>query len=453
MSSNSHTTDKNNNAAPSKPLNISHQNKFKYKRKWYYRDEWAMKCKNDKLFNNYILGTTVPLTNLNKSKSVNDLCHKDNKNKETTTTTTTNSIIIPEPSIPLLLLNYFIIYGYEEAAIRMCKELNLINNNNDIKQFNELFMIKERNKIKILIISGKITDAINLIDELFGLNILYDDTINNNNMVDENNNNNYNYSNSNSSSSSAAGGGGDNDDLYFQLILLNLIEMIRNNSYSNDIPKLVQYARTHLSTKASQSKKHMTDLQSVISLLMLTAASNNNNKEYVPLNINKLPSNLKMLYSIKLRNRLAHSINMKFLQIINIKVSNQNKFPNLILSGNLSLNSTDPINKIAHFQLHNHHDRHDDQLSNTTVESPVKMDLNPDQLPVTDHNRYWQETKKYLNLQNNTRASNSDNNIGWENFPFEAKLVQLMKLWIYSENRLHRKGFGIPRVEDNLKSS
>lgn len=447
MSSNSQTTDKNSNAASSKPSNISHQKKFKYKRKWYYRDEWSMKCKNDKLLNNYILGTNIPLINLNKSKSAIDLYNKDGKDKDITKDKVCN-IIIPELSIPLLLLNYFVIYGYEEAAIRMCKELGLIKNNNDIKQFNELFMIKERNKIKILIISGKITEAINLIDQLFGLNILYDDIINDN-LIDENNNNDNNNN--------------DDDDLYFQLILLNLIEMIRNNLYPNDIPKLVEYARTHLSTKASQSKKYMTDLQSVISLLMLTAASNNNNnnKENVSLNINKLPANLKMLYSIKLRNRLAHSINMKFLQIINVKVSNQNKFPNLILSGNLCLNSIDSTNKITHFQRHKQHfhSHHDDDLRNTTIEIPVKADFNPTELPVTDHNRYWQETKKYLNLQNNidedTSGSNngSDNNVIRGNSPFEAKLVQLMKLWIYAENRLHRKGFGIPRVEDNLKSS
>lgn len=417
MSSTPQTTNKNNSTTQSsKHLNNSHHNKFKYKRKWYYKDEWSIKCKNDKLFNNFILGNNiVPSIHINKSKSsfVVDSLDTNNNNN--------NTILVPEPSLPLLLLNYFIIYGYEEAAIRMCKELNLIQNNNDIKLFNDLFMIKERNKIKILILSGKITDAINLIDNSFGLNILYE------------NNNNTSH---------------DNDDLYFQLVLLNLIEMIRNNSFSNDISKLVQYARIHLSTKASQSKRHMTDLQSVISLLMLTAAARNNNNESIPLNINNLPNSLKMLYSIKLRNKLAHSINMKFLQVINVRVSNQKKFPNLVLSDNLPPS------------VNNHPQQ---KLNNTNGDdTPIEMDSNVSELSVTDHNRYWQETKKYLHLQFNLTTGTSNTSSGpynnvdtmvWRDFPFEAKLVQLMKLWIYSENRLHRKGFGVPRVEDNLKSS
>ncbi|KAG0659854.1 hypothetical protein C6P44_003458 [Monosporozyma unispora] len=390
---NNDLTNNNNNSN-----NNNNRNKYKYKKKWFYKDEWIQKCEFDKYLNN-------PKLKNNYSEgggSNNKYLHSTDKS-------------IHERSLPILLLNYFIIYGYEEASIRMAKELNIIQNNLDITHFNQLFMIKERNQIKNLILSGKITQAITHIDELFGLTILQDH---------------------------------EDEDLYFKLTLLNLIEMIRNKSYGDDISKLIQYTRTHLAAKASQSRQYMSNLQSVISLLMLTAAST------TPLDIKSLPTNLQNLYSIKLRNKLAHSINMKFLQVINIKVSNQTKFPNLILSGHdsiLSPNNNNNNNSLKHILKHGKEQMEgEDNFINDKSPSVVSESYNP---TITDRNKYWQETKKYLNLNGNESINNTTNDDNLDNSPFEAKLVQLMKLWIYSENELHSKGYGIPRVEDNLTSS
>ncbi|CAL9735389.1 glucose-induced degradation protein 8 [Monosporozyma servazzii] len=345
----------------------------KYKHKSFYKDEWLQRCKID--------------------KSLINTCLDNNNNNH-------------EKALPILLLNYFVVYGYEEAAIKMAMELNIVSNNQQIVFFNNLYMIKQRNKIKNFILTGQINNAISLIDQLFGLNTLK------------------------------------NNHLYFNLILLNLIEMIRNNNNSYNISTVIQYTRKYLAPKASQSKQYMQDLQSVISLLMLTTASSSSSSNK-PLDIKSLPRNLQNLYSIKLRNKLAHSINMKLLQIINANVSNQHTFPNLILSQNDSILSSSPNNNTSLNNLLKNYK----QADNTTTPTNNHSNDQNENI-ITDHNKYWQETKKYLNLNSNNNNNNSQ--VAEGNCPFEAKLVQIMKLWIYSENELHSKGYGIPRVEDNL---
>lgn len=351
---------------------------MKYKQKWFYKDEWAQNCKNDKS-----LITTYAMDNKQNNKQSNS----------------------HERALPTLLLNYFIVYGYEEAAIKMAKELHIIKSNKHSTQFNDLYMIKQRNNIKNMILRGNINSAISLIDDLFGLRVLQ------------------------------------SNDLYFKLLLLNLIEMIRNNSY--DIVQVIQYTRTHLAPRASQSKSYMQDLQSVISLLMLTAASSSSSQK---LDISKLPTNLQNLYSIKLRNKLAHSINMKLLQIINVSVSNQSVFPNLILSNTDSFLYTSNNNIINNINNRNTPLTHILKNCKNTESQNNNNVSECSELTITDQNKYWQETKKYLKLNTKVESSSS---MEEETSPFEAKLVQLMKLWIYSENELHSKGYGIPRVEDN----
>lgn len=399
--------------------------KMKYKRRWFTKEEWEQLCNNERQFVYNHSHSFSPLTKQHQQQ-------QNNNNK------------YGEPSIPLLLLNYFIVYGYEEAAIRLAKELNIISNNNDILSFNKLFMINERKQIKILIQSGKIMDSITLIDNLFGLESL---NSNNNNNNQSNQMNSLNKQNDNSYTPPE-------EDLLFKLMLLNLIEMIRSNNNTtnttndnDDITKLIEYTRTHLAMKASHSIKYMNDLQSVISLLMLHSVAKKNNKS---LKLNQLPLNLQKLYSIKLRNNLAHLINMKLLQLININVSNQSRFPNLILSNNSNIlgggNSLDNDyhNNSLKYILKNNPDQQKTKSRNESIEPKTYPSTS-----ITDHNKYWQETKKYLNKgKNNITTTESTKHT--DNSIFEANLVQLMKLWIYSENQLHRKDFGIPRVEDNL---
>lgn len=179
------SSNNNNNNNPS-----SKYHKNRYKRKWYRKEEWINKCNNDRSFNNYILGNIITDNNNNYNVEYDPIDPTNDGDER---------ITIPEPSIPLLLLNYFIIYGYEEAAIRMGKELNIIRNNSDIVQFNKLFMIKERNLIKSSILSGKINNAMTLIDNLFGLSILHNNNDDNPHTNDDE----------------------EGDDLYFKLSLLN----------------------------------------------------------------------------------------------------------------------------------------------------------------------------------------------------------------------------------------
>ena len=59
-----------------------------------------------------------------------------------------------EPSIPKLLLKYFVCMANEEASIRMARELGYIKSNKDAQEFNSLYKICERAHITELIKKG-----------------------------------------------------------------------------------------------------------------------------------------------------------------------------------------------------------------------------------------------------------------------------------------------------------
>ena len=268
-----------------------------------------------------------------------------------------------ELAIPRLLLNYFIINGHEDAACRMAKELGFVRTNRDLLDFNGLFKIAQRAKAMHLLKLGQIGAAMELVNTEFGTGILQDtdqdigaaatpvrnglsstaanpmgpvcSAVNpgdhaaigrgsaSNTMTNRQGNARDQTEPSEMSQNGQNGAGG--SDLHFKLLLLNLIEMIRNkNRTTNDaefIVNLVNYTKEKLAPRALNNTTHMKQLELIMTLLLIPPGMDI-----------ELPNNLKKLYSVSLRTKIATLVNQRLLKSIYPAVTAQTKFPNLLQS-------------------------------------------------------------------------------------------------------------------------
>lgn len=230
-----------------------------------------------------------------------------------------------EPTLPRLLLNYFVCMAYEDSSIRMAKELGFIGNNKDVALFNDLYKIKERFLIKRLIKLGQINKAMEEINSIFGLEVLEET---------------FNATESNASRTEKQQQQQQqfdiDGDLHFKLLLLNLIEMIRSHHQQKDASKdsndfilnLIQYSQEKLAIKASSSIKKMQELELAMTLLLFPFSDSTDGNNI------KLPKSLQNLYSISLRSKIADLVNEKLLKFIHPKIqfeiSNNNSKLSLI---------------------------------------------------------------------------------------------------------------------------
>ncbi|CCF56810.1 hypothetical protein KAFR_0B05140 [Kazachstania africana CBS 2517] len=470
----------------------------KYTRKSFSKNEWKEKVLADKFVineliynnNNTCTTTAIPTTISSTSKRSNILSTVSNK----------------EPSLSKLLLNYFITMAHEESSIRMAKELNYIKNNKDLLEFNSLFKIKERSVIIHLIKSGNINGAMDNINKSFGLSVLEsindeNSTVTNNNSNNDNNDNNEAILTFNEFDETNQEY--EEDDLHFKLLLLNLVEMIRtyrNEKKSNEnddefILNLINYSKEKLALKASTNKHHMEELELTITLLLFPINDNSNIK---------LPKNLKNLYSLSLRSKIANSVNKKLLEHIHPYITNQSKFPDFVggltdsdynkasitnITKNIS--KYKPIirtntNKTKEIIAASMEIKRQELSGNKEINDIQNNSMDSQFGSISNSNNYWAQTKQTLfnnfndinshydnSLKDKTlissdssssssssssdTASNSKkkfvrnnnffNNIS--NYQYEARLIQLMKLWAWCENELHAHDIGVPRVEDD----
>lgn len=341
-----------------------------------------------------------------------------------------------EPSIPHLLLNYFIVSAYEESSIRMAKELGIIKNNKEASKFNEIYRISERAYVKELIKKGLISKAINEINERFGIEVL--EKLN---------------------SESESGDSSNNEDLHFRLLLLNLIEMIRKhhqdssnlseNKNNDFILELIEYSQEKLALKACSNKEYIKELELVMTLLLFPMENVNDDSG----NKIKLPKGLKDLYSLSLRSRIADLVNDKLLQCIHPQVLSQSvegNFPDFV--GNNMFAKSSNSNDILTSKPR------DDIRENTVNDS---LSCCRDELcgPLGSNSwnkSNWSDTSAMLReydskLLSNAHSSTLDNDQFLDRneskIKYEAKLIHIMKLWAWCENQLHAYDIGVPRVE------
>ncbi|SCW00733.1 LAFE_0C10748g1_1 [Lachancea fermentati] len=335
-----------------------------------------------------------------------------------------------EPSIPHLLLNYFIVMSYEESSIRMAKELGYIRNNKDAAEFNKIYKIRDRAYIRELIKKGMVLKAIDEINSKFGVEVL-----------------------ENLTTDSSSKKRSNEEDLHFKLLLLNLIEMIRKHHQSSKteensnkfILELIEYSQDKLALKAGSNKKYMKELELVMTLLLfpMEPSQGSHSKS----NIN-LPKSLKNLYSLSLRSKIADLVNRKLLESMHPQIlssSNNGLFPDLIglkksqkdlynYNGLLKASSKDTIS--AEFTATNLGELKD------APEGPLgaKRWSNND----------WRSTTALMKEQNAQNDANTNTLDSGTGLKYEAKLIQAMKVWAWCENQLHSSDIGVPRVEGGI---
>ncbi|ODQ61031.1 hypothetical protein WICANDRAFT_61595, partial [Wickerhamomyces anomalus NRRL Y-366-8] len=211
-----------------------------------------------------------------------------NNNNELDWDALMESNLIDKQSLNHLVLNYLIFEGYESSTVKFAKEIGIDLNNKGTKQDDDedevnplqknLLMginsIKIRNEIKLNILNGEVQLAINK------LNLNYPDLLEQNNF------------------------------LHFKLLLLNLIEMIRNNNddSKNDdnnqelfVMNIIKFAQDKLTNKAIKNVKFMEELELTMTLLLYS-----NNKDLLPAKLNEL-------FEFKLRRDIADLVNKSIL--------------------------------------------------------------------------------------------------------------------------------------------
>lgn len=415
---------------------------------------------------------------------------------------------IREPSIPKLLLNYFVSMAFEESSLRMAKELGYIKTNKDSVEFNSFYKIRERAQIIHMIKTGEITKAMETINAIFGVEVLentVDSSLNSHN-VDRSNPHLFNESSGEKNKETIPGiynfDSHSDDDLHFKLLLLNLIEIIRNHHIQiqkgsadeNDnkfILDLIAYSQDKLTMKAAKNKQHMKELELTMTLLLFPMHSLMD-ETAAP----RLPDSLKNLYSLTLRSHVADLVNRTLLKhIVN---------SNLIVDNSISLKFKDidivvdprrnfiqaenaintNILKIKNKEEFNEEISNNEKykdINSTKSFDKFKNEFRHDNSSSINANRnsgsYWTETTELLRRQeasdqsqNDLAGENKKNNadedtnqsshimenskVNEENesadlseFQYEPKLVQIMRLWAWSENQLHLNDVGVPRVE------
>ncbi|CAM9018187.1 unnamed protein product [Wickerhamomyces anomalus] len=296
-----------------------------------------------------------------------------NNNNELDWDALMESNLIDKQSLNHLVLNYLIFEGYESSTVKFAKEIGIDLNNKGTKQDDDedevnplqknLLMginsIKIRNEIKLNILNGEVQLAINK------LNLNYPDLLEQNNF------------------------------LHFKLLLLNLIEMIRNNNEDskNDdnnqelfVMNIIKFAQDKLTNKAIKNVKFMEELELTMTLLLYS-----NNKDLLPAKLNEL-------FEFKLRRDIADLVNKSIL----VKDSN-----NLI-----DLNYKKKFYEVKH-------EDNDNNNGNNEVNNDV------DEISIDD---------------------NDEDDDGLNSHIIDSNLKKMIKLWIWSENKAFDKNLEYPRL-------
>ncbi|SCU96844.1 LAME_0F17634g1_1 [Lachancea meyersii CBS 8951] len=340
----------------------------------------------------------------------------------------------PEPSIAHLLLNYFVVMSYEESSIRMAKELGYVRNNKDASTFNKIYKIRERASVRELIKAGRILEAIEKIYTEFGVQV---------------------FEPNRSNAEDGMKGDSDDDDLHFELLLLNLIEMIRRHHQSGASPEessefileLIEYSQERLALKADSNTQYMKELELVMTLLLFPMEKKVSEKESERV----LPKSLRNLYSLSLRTKIADSVNRKLLESIHSQISMANadgKFPDLV-----------GLNTAAHQAVASYNgmfvsNNDEDVCFETPSHKPNDLRSNT-QTPLAERpwqHSAWKATSRLIKQQERERNPIGENTSSedYRHVEYEARLIQVMKLWAWCENQLHNCGVGVPRVEGGV---
>lgn len=351
---------------------------------------------------------------------------------------------VPKEKIDHLIFNYFIQEGFQEAAISFAKEanINLVQNNIISGSKNSSFLnqlsrlssspdeefygaaedlgdqeslkylpkqesqnsnvtagystINQRTEIKVLILKGEITLAIQKISEHFPT------------VLDSNN------------------------LLHFKLLKLNLIEMIRNHKLttSNDnenernfLNCTLSFVRENLINKVTNSYKLLKELEITMSLLCFnfdpTVKKIEEQKD--------LPDELRSLFDLSLRHQCYRLVNRAILDLDDDEVINGGFGKQKIYRGfgfiEFDFRKMNQSNNM-------------DSLGNIEIDMLDGEDYEIDKL--NEEGKYTHQLTLIVQSQDNFPKDNDkvDDIAKLQNLSLESKLERAVKLWTVTEQRL-----------------
>ena len=178
--------------------------------------------------------------------------------------------------------------------------------------------------------------------------------------------------------------------------------------------------------------------------LLLFPMENSSNSET---NVN-LPKSLRNLYSLSLRSKIADLVNRKLLESMHAEIlssSNNGAFPDLI-----------------GFKTFHHDFKNYNGLLNAKAQDSAEIQYTTTKLGDVQgsfdsismgkawNSNAWRDTTSLVKETGpGDHVDENTTDIG-KQIQYEAKLNQVMKLWVWCENQLHNCGVGVPRVEGGL---
>lgn len=370
---------------------------------------------------------------------------------------------IAKEKIDTLILNYFIQEGYQDAAISFAKETSTELNHERIKSQttshnpllkqsssvcsmsnsdfsevvdkyfdkNEVYdtsmhshhnltvkpklisdysTISQRKEIKLLILKGSITDAIQKINESFPT------------ILDSNN------------------------LLHFKLLRLSLIEMIRShklcNGGDNDselerqfLDEILTFVRENLINKVTHSTKLLKELEITMSLLCFNFDTEKNIEDQ-----KDLPDELRSLFNLSLRNQCYRLVNKA---ILNLYYNEETIEENGDVSGNVNRNNQGLYNgEIENNKVYRGPKYIEFDLSNfDRFGKPVDDAFEMDDRSSNEISYEYDFNDKVTHIQDtspqeftNTQEENFQDEL--QDLSLESKLERIIKLWTIAEQRL-----------------
>lgn len=378
-----------------------------------------------------------------------------------------NASGISKEKIDNLILNYFIVEGYQEAAISFAKEINIELKNERIKSHspslnpfikqlgsmssmnnsdfaevalnyfekNETYdsnvtphnhhhpivkpkiisdysTINQRKEIKLLILKGSITDAIQKVSEYFPT------------ILDSNN------------------------LLHFKLLRLNLIEMIRNHKLANGniadialekkfLDDILTFVRENLINKVTHSSRLLKELEITMSLLCFNFDADKSIEEQ-----KDLPEELRSLFNLSLRNQCYRLVNKA---ILNLYYNEETIEENGNVNGNVNRNNQGLYNgEIENNKIYKGPKHLEFNLLGfdkfEAQEKDIEMIADDTSDMLYDYNLKYDENIAHINANNQSQDSSvsHDDNLQDElqDLSLESKLERIIKLWTIAEQRL-----------------
>ncbi|KAH3679337.1 hypothetical protein WICMUC_001077 [Wickerhamomyces mucosus] len=272
--------------------------------------------------------------------------------------------MINQQTMNKIVLNYLVFEGYKDTSEQFAQHIGIDFDGPELDTFTRVAYqsIEFRNEIKLNLLNGSIEKVIDL------LNLRKPDLLETNNY------------------------------LYFKILLLNLIEMIKANQNSNGdnedfVMDIIKFAKSKLINKVIKNSKFMEELELTMTLLLYSK------------NKDDMPKKLHELFEYKFKNDVADLINKSIL-VDELRLDDGGVF-----EGEL--------------------DEDEEDFKESEEDENVELEERNDERGGNQEEEEEEEEKE------EGRDEEEVNHL--DKFLLDSDLKKMVKLWIWAENKVNDK--------------